>query len=542
MSDATQKRASTSSEGDLIGTTADALGSVTRLALKASMLPALSLQYLPDSAPFDSVRSAVRASAAFPRAVAKAITDVADEVAGIEGDGDVVIEAGPPKVQIHRRRKTDTAVIFIHGFGQTSQGTWGEFPRYVAGLPKLDDWDIYSVGYSTNLWIDVAGLWSASPPITQLSLYLKTLIDLPPFDGYKSLAIVAHSMGGLVVQNALVENEALRARVGHFICFGTPSGGLIKAALLSGWKRQVRDMAAGGPFVTRLRRQWKERIGDAPSFRFMVVAGDTDEFVPALSTIEPFPVSARAVTPGNHMTLVQPKSAADPNVQLLQKLLAGEAAPAGPWNSARVAVEGRNFRRAIDDLWPARAKLDEPTRVVLALALDSVGRREDSIKVLEDSPQPTTDAMGSLAGRLKRRWLQERQLEDGRRAQDLYGRALAIAEERQDASQSFYHAINVAFLDLALDHDRRRARQNAKRALDHCEKAFRDVWCLATEGEANLVLGEDDKSIEAYRQALALDPKPWQVSSMFHQAVAVADLTDNKKMADRLRELFRGEV
>ncbi|MDQ2901382.1 MAG: hypothetical protein M3Y07_16530, partial [Acidobacteriota bacterium] len=52
-----------------------------------------------------------------------------------------------------------------------------------------------------------------------------------------------HSMGGRVVQCALVRYSNFRARTGYVFLFGTPSAGLHKAALLSFWKRQIRNIA-----------------------------------------------------------------------------------------------------------------------------------------------------------------------------------------------------------------------------------------------------------------------------------------------------------
>ncbi|MDQ2899026.1 MAG: hypothetical protein M3Y07_04400, partial [Acidobacteriota bacterium] len=58
----------------------------------------------------------------------------------------------------------------------------------------------------------------------------------------RRLALVAHSMGGRVVQRALVRYSNFRARTGYVFLFGTPSAGLHKAALLSFWKRQIRNI------------------------------------------------------------------------------------------------------------------------------------------------------------------------------------------------------------------------------------------------------------------------------------------------------------
>jgi alpha-beta hydrolase superfamily lysophospholipase len=45
-------------------------------------------------------------------------------------------------------------------------------------------------------------------------LLLRTTTSYPPLDAYAALAFVAHSMGGLVVQRALLD-KALTSRVSH---------------------------------------------------------------------------------------------------------------------------------------------------------------------------------------------------------------------------------------------------------------------------------------------------------------------------------------
>ena len=188
--------------------------------------------------------------------------------------------------------------------------------------------------------------------------------------------------------------------------------------------------------------------------------------------------------------------------------LVGDAAPAGPWNAALVAIEGREFRKAIDILWPIRDELDDRSRVQLALALDSVGRRDDAVEVLGASKEGRSDIKGTLAGRFKRSWLAEGRLVDAKQAYELYSEGLAEAEKAEDAEQAYYHAINVAFMGLAHEGDRSLARSFAERALEHVGAAPVTVWSRATAGEANLYLGRDGRALESYRKALDLGPGP----------------------------------
>jgi hypothetical protein len=69
------------------------------------------------------------------------------------------------------------------------------------------------------------------------------------------------------------------------------------------------------------------------------VAGDQDEFVPATSSLEPFPPEQRAVVAGNHVSIVKPATASELAVSLVVRGIQGDSAPAGPAKAARVALE-----------------------------------------------------------------------------------------------------------------------------------------------------------------------------------------------------------
>jgi pimeloyl-ACP methyl ester carboxylesterase len=194
------------------------------------------------------------------------------------------------------------AVVFVHGFTGRADETWGRFPEFLAAEPALRNWGVFSLGYATTLRADVPNIWAADPPLDRLGLSLRTALSVPPLSQYRSLAVVAHSMGGLIAQAAVLEQATL-ARVGHLILFGTPSAGLAKSAVLSAIKRQFRNMGNESDFVRRLRRDWKARFRDQLPFQLLVVAGESDEFVSPASSLDPFPLNVRRVVPGNHLEL-----------------------------------------------------------------------------------------------------------------------------------------------------------------------------------------------------------------------------------------------
>ena len=174
-------------------------------------------------------------------------------------------------------------------------------------------------------------------------------------------------------------------------------------------------------------------------FRLFAVGAERDEFVPFESSLGPFPDDAypecRYVVPGNHLQIVKPESADSASVRLVVNGLVGAAAPGGPWNAARVAVESLDFQRALDLLEPEKDSLDQDGLVRLALALEGVGRSSDAIELLTERGKLGTDAMSVLAGRLKRRWLLTQREDDAQRAQALYREALALARAAGDAAQ-----------------------------------------------------------------------------------------------------------
>ena len=438
------------------------------------------------------------------------------------------------------------AIIFMHGFMGDVRKTWGRFPDLLSADARIRDWDIYSLGYPSSYWMDVLGIWKANPDIPAIATTLRTAATLPPLHLYGSLTLIAHSMGGLAVQRALVDDDTFAARVGHVLLFGTPSNGLVKAIFSRFWKQQLDNMAENGTFVTDLRQRWAAKFINHPSpFKFCVTAGDQDEFVPRRSSLGPFQESMPHqcfVIPGDHLSIVKPETAANLALQLVFKSIVGEAAAAGPGNAARVALEAREFHETIKLLEPSQDQLDRSGLVQLALAYEGVGRQVDAIQLLERN-LATTDAMGVLAGRLKRRWWVERRRADAERARALYAQALELALHNNDYAQAFYHGINVAFMDLAFS-DRpeaarlKAAQSQAQKVLEYCAQAPVEKWRLATEGEAHLLLGNPVDALASYQAAIATNPTPRELDSMYQQAIRIVSLRGDEQTAERLSLIF----
>ncbi|WP_136062555.1 tetratricopeptide repeat-containing protein [Pontiella sulfatireligans] len=246
------------------------------------------------------------------------------------------------------------------------------------------------------------------------------------------------------------------------------------------------------------------------------------------------------------MEIVHPDSTDHYSYKLLYKILTNTRGAFSAVESARLAVENREFQEAINLLMPGVDDLDANAIVTLALALESIGFDKDAEDVIErwntTHARSALDPVGVLAGRLKRRWLVGRQQKDFDRALELYSDGFKQAEEKKNHDQAYYHAINVAYLLLVSpDEDVEGAltvEYMVERALYHVEVAQENQWTYATIGEAFLIQGKLEESLEAYGKAKALANTLRECDSMHMQAVAVSSHVFGDKVSKQIDEAF----
>ncbi len=453
-------------------------------------------------------------------------------------------------ITFHRRREgaSNQVVIFVHGFTGDPIKTWEGFPELLESEPSLSSWDICSIGFRSNsTWPDFPIIWSGNPQLDTLALRFCTTMQL--HQEYDQIAIIAHSMGGLIMQRALLETPTLSDRVKHLFLFATPSLGLAKAGLLSSWNRQCWDMYHDSDFITNLRRDWDAKYKAAMPFQLVTVAGDVDDFVPLPTCHDAFPdlegTVHKLVIPGHHLDIVKPGDRDHLGYKVVAQMLSQHGSPPELTESQSPRDEAN---QPADQ--PRKLRVFQSTQaesvVQNALELDKADRQSEAIHLLEEHlgkgkpARKDTDAMGVLAGRLKRRWYAQRSRDDARRALELYQGALQISERRNDLPQMYYHAINVAFLALAFALDYPVAQRFAFRAQTYCRRVPMDsIWPLATLGESHLYLRDNDKAFAAYERAMALHPSPREIRSMRLQAMRVADLLEEQQALAVLATILR---
>ena len=436
---------------------------------------------------------------------------------------------------IRSRPDYERAVVFLHGFSGDRDDTWDRLPGLLGTV--VSDWDIYTLGYATTFRPDLLGVWSADPDLPILATMLKTQARIAPLRRYRSIALVAHSMGGLVVQRALVDDPELAGRTDKVVLFGTPSAGLRKASWVFFWKRQLRNMARGSEFITELRRDWDARFEPEPGFDLMVVAGERDQFVPSESSLAPFPRHVHHVVPGDHLSMVRAADSDSPSVRLLMSALSD--VPVAQETTAPLALAAEvPDATALTQIEARGDEMSEREVVRAALALEQNGKRDEAIALLQRYQTLGTDVQGTLAGRIKRLWIGNEDPGFAQHALALYEEALDTARKTGDRSQVYYHSINVAFLEFVAFDRVERAREMAELALENASLDKENAWSVATQAEANLYLGKRDLAVDLYHRTLEFNTEPWERASMALQAAQIASKLEDRQLADRLEDIF----
>ena len=177
-----------------------------------------------------------------------------------------------------------------------------------------------------------------------------------------------------------------------------------------------------------------------------------------------------------------------------------------------------------------------------ALALERNDKRDEAMALLQRYQALGTDVQGTLAGRIKRMWLENEDQGFAQHALALYQEALEVARKKEDVSQVYYHSINIAFLEFVAFGRLERAREMAGLALENASLANADAWSVATQAEANLYLGHRDGALDLYRRMLAFEAEPWQYASTALQAGQIASKLEDSQLADEIEKIFAPTV
>ncbi len=144
-------------------------------------------------------------------------------------------------------------VVFIHGIRDDGRNTWTNgnnqyWPSLVAS--EATSWDVFVVQYQDRV------------PVHEISNYLKLGLD-EVFNSHERVFVVAHSMGGLVMRDFLIQNPKAAAKVAGMFLLATPSLGsgianLISRLGLGNQQSQNLEQIEINPFLTHQIETWQK--------------------------------------------------------------------------------------------------------------------------------------------------------------------------------------------------------------------------------------------------------------------------------------------
>jgi uncharacterized protein YjbJ (UPF0337 family) len=153
-------------------------------------------------------------------------------------------------------------LIFVHGWNGDPADTWKRFPELACADPTLAGVDIIVVNYPTfakrrNLHIPALARW-VNEEINKID------------DGqkYRKIAIVAHSMGGLIGREMTIYRKlGDQQSIGLMVEIGTPHGGADDAKLANSLgisKDLTEEMMHDSTVLNTLTSQWFSFKKDRP--------------------------------------------------------------------------------------------------------------------------------------------------------------------------------------------------------------------------------------------------------------------------------------
>lgn len=420
-----------------------------------------------------------------------------------------VTEKGKKEVKTVFRETpgANNLLLFIHGFSGEAGDTFGNIPDMLQRESKMNGWDMKPFGYSQYVDPELGkDIWAGVKDVDRIAEYLCTSVKYK-FDKYDRIAIVAHSLGGLIAQRAILNfKEEYRMKISHVILLGTPSNGIEPAKLKKLYNTKYKEMSSEGNFITSLRNDWKNHFKGEYSFSLKVAGSAEDDYVTLDSCFEPFGEEYRCTIDGRHLTMVKPKDQNDDCYSLILKTLTDTDFANQYTNSEEINIALGKYDAVVKQLLPNKDALDKNGLKRLVFALEGLDRREEALKILDEHPtaQEDTDLMGIIGGRYKRAYLKFPSEADGDTAFVYYDLALEKSSAKKNYGQIYYHAINLAFLSLVIEGDKEKMRSYAQQALDATEKCGDDLWKYATVAEAGMYLGNMEKAREFYTKAAEL--------------------------------------
>ena len=225
----------------------------------------------------------------------------------------------------------DRLLLFVHGLGGAGQATWRDrrYPGFAelisadGALRELAEAAFFE--YPTSL---LRLPFSRIPPrIGDLAEGLRSQIEVR-YPEYKSIALICHSLGGLVARKYLIEEvkQERRLRVDKLLLFAVPNNGAglsVPARYISWQHNQLTQLCRNSELIDDLNTEWARlKMSDRVNVRY-VVAGQ-DRVVDKASAIGQWGnENVDQVLDADHVSIVKPRSSADMSYLLFRRFVLG---------------------------------------------------------------------------------------------------------------------------------------------------------------------------------------------------------------------------
>jgi len=197
----------------------------------------------------------------------------------------------------HHGRKL---VLFLHGWQGDREETWKRFPDLVCGDYDFRDYDVLSIGYPTyyigsNLTMQQFGGWLADK------------LAANNIQRYDKIAIIAHSIGGLLARRIVLEQRPELKNIVLLVEIGTPHLGAYDYTKLADnifmrGGRLVGELQTGSPFLQQLQADWEH----LPQRPHTFCTGSPSDYVVSLDSAQDDCDEQHAYPALDHRGLVKP--------------------------------------------------------------------------------------------------------------------------------------------------------------------------------------------------------------------------------------------
>lgn len=466
--------------------------------------------YLVEEVPRDAARDDLKQNPFVNLQIDKnfELSKAPDSKLKINDEDEVQAEEPTPKKEIkHVFRKSDAsnnAIIFVHGFSGEAHESFGKMPELLMEEKLLDGWDMYPFGFHANINPEHGKeVWATVNDIKRIADNLSSAIKYK-FHQYDRIAIIAHSLGGLVAQRAILNlDKDNKSRISHVLLFATPSDGITNDAIKKLWKNKIYELVSGQRFILSLRKHWNESFSERYPFTFKTVTATKDDYVTTDSSLKPFKKENWVTVSGDHFSIVNVANKENDSYQLILHTLTNNTFFNKYTNPREINLVLGEYDAIIRELEPKLDELDEQGLETLIHALEGVGRSNDAEHILKTHPIAINDAdMLQLLGDLyKRKYLDNSKLSDGKAAFNCYTKALKLAQKDGQTEQICKNAIDLAFLNLMMEEDYKDMDTLAKIAITAAKSfKFDKAWKLRSLAEGHLYLNDLETSKTYYKE------------------------------------------